>query len=191
MPLVTDATPALNQLDHLLRVPFAEVRTATDLKDPWPHFIAELARASASKSTSPTAAGQSTVTKEAGTSQEAPPLAKMNPWLVDAIATIDAHRKSVLGNQAQASGLSLLDSAEMLAPFMTEVSSRRRPRLNIEPDGRPTFATATDDFYIHLTVDEPNRLTWFAVVAGTEYFDEGVVFDGRRLPPALSQLFTL
>jgi ribulose-5-phosphate 4-epimerase/fuculose-1-phosphate aldolase len=54
-----------------------------------------------------------------------------------------------------------------------------------------TFATATDDFYIHLTVDEPKRLTWYAVVGGTEHFDEGVAFDGRRLPSGLAQLFSL
>lgn len=40
-----------------------------------------------------------------------------------------------------------------------------------------TFATATDDSYIHLTVDEPKRLTWYAVVGGTEHFDEGVAFE--------------
>jgi hypothetical protein len=54
-----------------------------------------------------------------------------------------------------------------------------------------TFATATDDFYIHLTVDEPKRLAWYAVVGGTEHFDEGVAFNGRRLPSGLAQLFSL
>jgi hypothetical protein len=115
----------------------------------------------------------------------------MNPWLVDAMTIIDVHRKGVAGDQRAGAIRPLLESAEMLASFIAEIGSRRRPQLNIEPDGRPTFATATDEFYIHLTVDEPNRLTWYAVVGGTEYFDERVAFDGRRLPSGLAQLFAL
>jgi hypothetical protein len=195
MSPVTDATPGLHAVDAVLRIPFAEVRAATDLvKDPWAGVIEILAKGSAQKQTgsATTAAGSGTrATSRAGSAEEGPPLAGMNPWLVDTMAIIDAHRKGLAGNQNDRTVRSVLESAEILASFIADVSARRRPQLNIEPSGRPTFATATDDFYIHLTVDEPKRLTWYAVVGGTEHFDEGVAFDGRRLPSGLVQLFSL
>jgi hypothetical protein len=194
MSPITDATPGVHAVDAVLQVPFAEVRTATDLaKDPWAGFIEVLTKAGAQKqnASATTAAKDGTSTGRAGSDEEGPPLAGMNPWLVDTMAIIDAHRKGLAGNQNERTARSLLESAEMLALFITDISARRRPQLNIEPSGRPTFATATDDFYIHLTVDEPKRLTWYAVVGGTEHFDEGVAFDGRRLPSGLAQLFSL
>jgi hypothetical protein len=193
MLLVTDITPAVYALDKALCLPHAEVRGATDLaKDPWGQFIEVLTKASAQKLNAPaltTAEKSGAETPRAG--DLGPPLAGMNPWLVDTMTIIDAGRKSFAGGQQEKAVLPLLTSAEMLASFITEIGAGRRPQLNIEPSGRPTFATATDDFYIHLTVDAPNRLTWYAVAGGAEHFDEGVAFDGRRLPPALAHLFTL
>ncbi len=191
---ITDVTPAVYALETALGVPFAEVRAATDLaKDPWAELIAGLSKAGAQKQMAPAtiAAKHGASTSRARSAEEAPPLAGMNPWLVDTMAIIEAHRKGVAGDQNERTARQLLESAEMLASFITDVGARRRPQLNIEPSGRPTFATATDDFYIHLTVDDPKRLTWYAVVGGTEHFDEGVAFDGRKLPPALAQLFAL
>jgi len=194
MSPITDATPAVYALDAVLRVPFAEVRTAADLaKDPWAGFIEVLTKAGGQKQkeSATTVAKGGSATGRAGSAEEGPPLAGMNPWLIDTMAIIDVHRKGLAGNQNERTVRPLLETAEMLASFITHVGVRRRPQLNIEPSGRPTFATATDDFYIHLTVDEPKRLTWYAVVGGTEHFDEGVAFDGRRLPSALAQLFAL
>jgi hypothetical protein len=188
---ITDATPAVYALNAALGMPFAEVRSATDLaKDPWAGLLAKVA-AQKQKASTTTAAKDGSSTRGAGSAADGPPLASMNPWLVDTMAIIDAHRKGLAGNQNEKTVRPLLESAEMLASFITDIGVRRRPQLNIEPSGRPTFATATNDFYIHLTVDEPRRLTWYAVVGGTEHFDEGVAFDGRRLPPALAQLFAL
>jgi hypothetical protein len=190
MLAVTDATPTVYALDNVLRTPFAEIRAGTDLiKDPWGGFIEILTKPSAQPTT--TTAKQGDSLGETSPSETGPPLAGMNQWLVDTMGIIDTHRKGLAGQQHERGVRSLLDSAEMLASFITDIGPRRRPQLNIEPSGRPAFATATDDFYIHLTVDEPNRLTWYAVVRGTEHFDEGVAFDGRKLPPGLAQLFSL
>ena len=191
---MTDATPAVYALDQALRLPFVEVRAATDLpKDPWGQFIEVLTKASAQKlrASHPTASAQPGTSETLSVDDHDPPLAGMNPWLVDTMTIIDTGRKNFAGSQQGHAIRPLLDLAEMLASFITEIVPRRRPQINIEPSGRPTFATATDDFYIHLTVDAPNRLTWYAVVGGTEHFDEGVAFDGRRLPPGLAYLFTL
>jgi hypothetical protein len=189
----TDATPNIYALNHLLRVPFAEVRAATDLvKDPWGGFIEVLNKANPqAATTSSTAAKQDRSPLHADLPDVGPRLANMNPWLIDTMSIIDAHRKNLLSGSRTVGSRPALDSAEMLASFISDISPRRRPQLNIESDGRPTFATATDDFYIHLTVDAPNRLTWYAVVRGAEHFHEGVAFDGRKLPQGLAQLFSL
>jgi hypothetical protein len=79
----------------------------------------------------------------------------------------------------------------MLTPFLSEIDARRRPQLNFDEDGRASFATATDDFYINLTVDSANRLTWYAVVRGAEYFAESVAFDGRKVPAELRTIFAM
>jgi hypothetical protein len=99
MSPVTDATPGVHAVDAVLRVPFAEVRAATDLaKDPWAGVIEMLAKAGAQKQTgsATTAAGSGTATSRAGSAEEGPPLAGMNPWLVDTMTIIDAHRKGLV-----------------------------------------------------------------------------------------------
>jgi hypothetical protein len=190
----TDATPSLLALDTVLRLPQAEVRAATDLvKDPWGPLIELLAKGRvqdrAQKGKPATAANTKLIDEVVPFAEI--PLSGMNPWLVDTIEIIDAHRQAVAGTAQEGGIRPLLDTAELLAPFITDLPRRRRPQLNIESDGRPTFATATDEFYIHLTVDEPNRLTWYAVVGGAEHFNEAVAFDGRKFPPELTQLFAL
>ncbi len=189
----TDATAAYYALSDLLRVPFAEVRPATDLvKDPWGRFIDEvLAKAEARQATaSPTVNPESAKAKAIARTRE-PELSGMGPWLVDTMEIIDAQRRALGGSADNRSGLALLATAEKLASYISDASPRRRPQLNIEPNGRPTFATAVDDFYIHLTVDDPNSLTWYATVGGVEHFNEGVSFDGRRIPAELKQLLSL
>jgi hypothetical protein len=158
----------------------AEVRAATDsVKDPWAGLIEALANAKAREGVQPATAP----------THPGPKLTGMSPWLVDTMKIIDTHRQSALGDiDAQ---MRLLDTAEMLASFLVDIEPRRRPQLNIDAGGQPSFATALDDFYIHLTVDEPNLLTWYATVRGAEHFDEDVAFDGRKLPANLKQLFSL
>jgi hypothetical protein len=190
MLFVTDATPAVHALDKMLTAPFAEVRSATDLsKDPWGQLIQMLAKDR--RKASPTTIASNLGWGREEIAEKDPPLAGMNPWLIDTMTVVDTGRRRLAGAENEGPGRLLLDSAEMLASFITDISPRRRPVLNIEPGGRPTFATATDDFYIHLTVDAPNRLTWYAFVGGAEHFDEGVAFDGRKLPPELARLFSL
>jgi hypothetical protein len=115
----------------------------------------------------------------------------MSPWLVDTIEIVETHRRALssLSPDAKDAQLKTLATAEMLASFLADISSRRRPQLSIDDEGRPSFASALEDFYLHLTVDAPGLLTWFARVRGVEYFDEGVAFVGRSFPPQLKQIF--
>ena len=182
----TDATPGYYALSSLLRVPVAEFRPATDLvKDPWGGLI-EVLEAAKSRP----AAQLLTATRPAERSVSVDTqLSGMSPWLVGTIEIIEAHRRAL--SVTDKTKVALLNAAEMLASYISDVNTRRRPQFNVEPEGRPTFATAADDFYIHLTIDAPDKLTWYATVGGDEYFDEGVAFDGRKIPPALQQLFSL
>jgi hypothetical protein len=184
----TDATSfEYAALDAALHAPAAMVRAATDLvKDPWADVILAAMRAYARpEHCSATAAGPdpSPSIADAG-----PRLSGMAPWLVDTIAVIDTHRKAAVQSPQQDQ---VLDTAEMLASFLADIDQRRRPQLNIDAEGQPSFATSLDDFYIHLTVDEPNLLTWYSTVRGAEHFNERVVFDGRRLPTSLKHLFSM
>jgi hypothetical protein len=179
----TDATPSYDALSAFLLPPLAEIRVGTDLaKDPWGRLLEVLENTNARQNPSSSAADKSALRQE-------DQLSGMNPWLIDTIEIIDAQRQALNSVADKEQKLSLLDTAEMLASYICDIAPRRRPQLNIEPEGRPSFATALDDFYIHLTVDEPNKLTWYATVRGAEYFDEGVAFDGRKLPEGLKQLF--
>jgi hypothetical protein len=114
---------------------------------------------------------------------------KMSPWLADAIEIISVQRGR-LSNATEAGqqAFGLLDDAEMLAALFAGSDPRKRPQLNIMTDGRPSFATSTNDFYLHVMVDKPKRLTWYATVGGHEYFHDDVPFDGRRLPQELREL---
>jgi hypothetical protein len=188
----TDATPAYYALSSLLRVPVAEFRAATDLaKDPWGDLIEVLSAAKARPAAPPSTARADSSDKAPPAGVAEPRLSGMNPWLIGTMEIIDAHRKALHQGAADKPRLALLNTAEMLASYISDIGPRRRPQLNIEPEGRPTFATAVDDFYIHLTVDTPDKLTWYATVGGDEHFDEGVAFDGRKMPPGLQQLFSL
>jgi hypothetical protein len=117
----------------------------------------------------------------------------MAPWLLDAIQVIDTHRQMLKSRNVdlQDPAMKRLDLAEMLASFLADIDARRRPQLNIDDEGEPSFATALDDFYINLTVDGPDLITWYANVKGADHFNERVAFDGRKIPTALKALFAL
>jgi hypothetical protein len=173
--------------DPATRAPTAaEVRTATDLvKDPYGRLLDFIAKAQIKQ------APPSATSAPSDSAPKITSLSGMSPWLLDTVRIIDAYRRYLNGTAGDTLIARSLDTAEMLASFLADIPPRHRPQLNIDSDGRPSFATVLDDFYIHLTVDEPNQLTWYAVVRGAEHFDEGVAFNGRKLPADLKQLFSL
>jgi hypothetical protein len=183
LPAATDAISSSYLYVGALNAPYAVVRPATDLvKDPWGPLIDFLSRRA---NQAPLATSKENASA-LPVNDPAPSPSGMGAWLTDTIEIIGAQR-AVASAVSDAQGL--LDTAEMLASFLSDISPRRRPQLNVGLDGCPSFATVTDEFYINLTVDRRDRLTWYATVRGAEYFDEDVAFDGRRLPSALKQLF--
>jgi hypothetical protein len=118
----------------------------------------------------------------------------MTPWLKDTMQIVACQRgfftAHCAGNELVKS-LGALKTAEMLASLLADVPPNRRPQLNLDEEHRPSFATTTKNFYLYLTVDEPELLTWYAVVNNEELFEEKVSFTGRRLPDKLKKIFYL
>jgi hypothetical protein len=115
-------------------------------------------------------------------------------WLFETLFVINSYRgvsDGWDGDTAPAPAKLSLHAAEMLTAFLALSEPERRPTLCVDALGRPAFATNIRNFYIHLTVDEAGRLTWYAVSNGVESFADEVTFDGRRLPEALGSLFRI
>lgn len=109
---------------------------------------------------------------------------KMSPWLRNAMAVIATQRTgSGIGDER-------LGDAERLAALFASADASRRPQLNILDDGVPSFATSINDFYLHITIDRPGRITWFATRRSQEHFSEDVPFDGRSLPQEIQELLS-
>lgn len=120
--------------------------------------------------------------------------ATRDPWLIETMSTIKAFRTAREGwdgANAAAPVRSHVDAAEMLASFLAQVPDRFRPVLSVDAEGRPTYAANTGRFYLHLTVDSASELTWYAEIDGREHFQDEVLFDGRRLPQELKELFDI
>jgi hypothetical protein len=164
---------SIDVLRYLDRLQPAEVRTADDIVAPL--TLPHIAYVSGSAENEPERFSVET-----------------SPWLLDAMEVISVQRDR-LSKETESGRLAfaLLDDAEMLAALFAGSDSRRRPQLNILPDGRPSFATSTMDCYLHVTVDEPKRITWYALIDGREYFHENIPFDGRRLPDELRRLVSV
>jgi hypothetical protein len=114
-------------------------------------------------------------------------------WLFETLFVIESYRKVADGwdgHVAVAPTKHSLDAAEMLSAFLALSREEKRPTLCVDAIGRPTFATNAFGFYIHLTVDQAGRLTWYSVSDGIESFADDVDFDGHRLPAELESLFS-
>ncbi len=116
-------------------------------------------------------------------------VSSFTPWLKDVLSSIAEFRRvregwdgidSVVPSQGA------LDSAEMLAVHLKDAAQRLV--FTVDPLGRPTFLSNADDFYVHLTVDAPGRLTLFAEVDGSEHFFDNIEFNGRKAPDELASI---
>jgi hypothetical protein len=176
-----DATYQINLLQLLSQQPPAEVQTSTSISE-----IPQLLLFASEKP-------HQRLVSIAEPAKDTKPQLKMVPWLADTMEIIEAQRqfrKGVAGSDVGRVSRVFV-TAEMLASLLASVPSNRRPQMNVDEEGIPSFATVTQDFYLHLTVDAPERLTWYAVAKENEYFQENVAFEGQALPQDLKQLFYL
>jgi hypothetical protein len=114
-----------------------------------------------------------------------------DPWLVETWELINAHRGLTAdwdGMGAVAPNRECLDAAEAFATLVSAKPMTVRPQFAVDSRGRPSFAAYGEHLYLHLTVDAPDRISWYAVIDGEETFEDEVVFNGVELPAALNQL---
>jgi hypothetical protein len=119
-------------------------------------------------------------------------LISTDPWLIATWNSISRHKSLQTGwdgHNAPAPDRNCLDAAESLANLLSAKPMSVRPQFAVDSDGRPNFATNTKDLYLHLTIEEPNLLSWYAVRDDVEYFEDDVVFDHVSLPRQLSDIF--
>lgn len=114
-------------------------------------------------------------------------LSQYTPWLKSVLASISEFRnvqEGWDGVDALPPSQGTLDTAEMLATYLNNAPTK--PTFSVDAYGRPTFWCNSPDFYVHLTIDSPERLTLFAEIEGVEYFADQIEFNGRRAPDQLS-----
>jgi len=140
----------------------------------------------------PVYVAESNIVRLLGSSKESDRVALCgvrSPWLALVLAEIASYRQVQPGwdgIDAAVPSHEALDTAEMLAVFLNNAEAKMI--FAVDALGRPTFAARSDDFYLHLTVDGPERITWFAEVSGVEHFHDEVEFTGRRLPSELAAI---
>jgi hypothetical protein len=198
--IVADATFHGNLLQLLTYQSPAEIRTSTsagrgpldtyDLRPP----VAGLSGTGTSVKRSPDPSPDP-LPDTVAVVEEARGELRMAPWLQDTMQIIDTGRQ-IMKMQASSPQdflrhVGILDTAEKLASLLVDVLPSRRPQLNVDDEGYISFATTTRDFYLNLTVDSVEQLTWYAVVHDVEYFMEQVSFSGRRLPDELKKLLSM
>jgi hypothetical protein len=152
----------------------AEFRTATEIASPIARYI-DLKNERLTLGSQTPAVGQS----------------HFDSWLFETLFIIESYRKVTDGwdgGSAPAPSKAALDAAELLSVFFALAEYETRPALCVDALGRPSFATNSPELYLHLTVDNSGRLTWYSVLRGTEAFAEEVEFDGNRLPDQLQRL---
>ncbi|WP_340583873.1 hypothetical protein [Brucella pseudintermedia] len=100
-----------------------------------------------------------------------------DPWLDETLNKIASFRGAADnwdGYGSVAPDESLFATAEKIAESFSKMEIYWRPTLNFDPDGHPNFAAYNDDIYLTLTVDAIDRISWYAVRNGQEYFRENI-----------------
>lgn len=82
--------------------------------------------------------------------------------------------------------LALLSAAELLVAALDALPPSRKPVFAVDSDGLPNFVTYIDDVYVHISIEKPDRISWYSVIEGEERFYDDQYFDGFTLPSELA-----
>jgi hypothetical protein len=109
-------------------------------------------------------------------------------WLkgiLESVAAFRTFQDGWDGQRSNAPDQKSLDTSEMLVVLLSNHPRSSDLTFSVDSLGRPTFAGRSLGFYMHLTVDDGDHITWLAEKSGVEHFDGDVEFKGRHLPAAL------
>lgn len=104
-----------------------------------------------------------------------------DPWLNVCLDNIDAHKnlpEGWDGETAPAPEQASLTTAEFLAFGFSYLPLHLRPQFSVDAEGVPGFSLYNDQTYLHLTIDDPELISWYAVQNGEETFGDEVVVNG-------------
>lgn len=180
--------------EHLFGVPVpAKVRTSTDRPRP---FSGRTASASRRQSSTRERTQTTISSDEQRNAKTSAPIGVaeidrtfFDPWFSETMGILSTARDAVASKSNQAK--QTIDTAELLAAFLVEVQSGRRPQLMVDEDGCASYGTSIEGFYINLTIETPSTLSWYAVVGDDEIFEDSVPFSGRSIPDSLRDIFKL
>lgn len=102
------------------------------------------------------------------------------PWLDETLVKIARFRGAVDnwdGMQSLAPNEALFPMAQRIAELFSAMPVSWRPTLNFDPDGQPNFAAHNDDIYLTVTIEDVDKLSWYAVKNGIEKYRDDVTFN--------------
>jgi hypothetical protein len=174
----------------VMRAAFAPVtavmRSITDLTDVayFPKVPFDAARNPSVTALIPANAGDRTSTElhESNASS----IRRSDAWTINAMAAIEAAKRT-----ATAGDCALIDTAETLIPHFAILPASLRPQLVFNDEGQPVFAASRSGYYLDISIDSADKITWYAVVDEREFFAEGVLYTGRQLPTNLRVVFEM
>lgn len=175
----------------------AVTRSATDVVSPWLQIIefnSKRCLAYTGTWTRPDSgrAGTTVTAKDSTAPAGAKPWQLLNrSWATETLSHIRSFYgklKGWNGENASAPEVSALNSAELLTALFDQYGEDLQIKFAVDSDGLPTFATLVDGFYLHLTIDNQNHITWLAELNGSDHFEAEVPFSGEALPDSLRRL---
>ncbi|KIZ45963.1 hypothetical protein, partial [Rhodopseudomonas palustris] len=119
----------------------------------------------------------------------------VDAWTLETLSAIAAHRNLTDGwagsFSTEAPNKEALDTAETLAQAFSYVPTSKRPAFSVDTEGRPSFSSYNDEFYLHLTIDRPGFISWYSVKNGDEDFRDDVAIDGFNLEKLASEILMI
>ena len=117
----------------------------------------------------------------------------VDPWTEDTLQLIAAHRGLEAGWDGKGAppiDERCLETAEILAHAFAYLPVTDRPVFAVDAEGRPSFASFDGDRYLHLTVDQPEVISWFASYGGRDHFEDNFRVDGFNLDSLAARIAT-
>lgn len=119
---------------------------------------------------------------------------RLHAWRIGELEKIEKYRKFLDnwdGYGAEAPKSEALDVAETLIDYFAGLPKNRRPNVDVDAHGNPSFFLEDKGLYFHMTVelsDEGGVLSWLGEKDGADYSEDVMVFNGERLPEKISTL---
>ncbi|TPK04586.1 hypothetical protein FJ872_27385 [Mesorhizobium sp. B2-5-9] len=119
--------------------------------------------------------------------REMPPAADA-AWFSQTLARLSEIRKA--GKNSEEAGLfkCQLEAVEYLIAHFAAWPMNRRPDLTRDENGAPHFSAKSQDYYLHLSIEDGAALNWYALLNGEEISQDEDISYRSSLSEKLSSL---